>query len=384
MLVGSTYLFFSGLMAITSIIARYARFLGLSVASVGLVFSMAPLIAAASRLPVGLGADRIGAKPFMVLGGVWVLVAGITASYSHGVAGLGVARGLQGLGLAFFVAPSIFAASVLPGVPANRGVAARSAAIALASSTSPFVAGLLVDHAGYSAGFLYGAANGGLAALLSLLLEIEKPATRRGRGLLLRDALREARPLWAVVPVAPLIDGAVFLAFQSLPQAELRDLGYPATVFGTVMSLHGLAGFPSRLSVSRLSTRLTCPSMMLIGYSLTITGLVALRLTVTPPTIYLVGVLYGAGFGLVAPSEQLLIVTNVPKRVRNTVLSLYTLGFDTGGFLGSTLIGALASRSGYTAGYTAMTLLELFSATMVLLWAAYTARLRRKTGNETG
>ena len=384
MLVGSTYLFFSGLMAITSIIARYARFLGLSVASVGFVFSLAPLVAAVSRLPVGLGADRVGARPFMVMGGVWILVAGLVAAVSHSVLGVGLARGLQGLGLAFFVAPSIFAASVLPGVPASRAVSARSAAIALASGTSPFVAGVLVDRFGYMAGFLYGSVNGGLAALLSALMVLEKPSGKTRRGLLLREALRSARGLWAVVPVAPLIDGAVFMGFQSLPQAELRDLGYPAAVFGLALALNGLAGFPSRLSVSRLAPRYGCPMLMLAGYASIVTGLGVLRLSVAPPAIYLVGALYGAGFGLVAPSEQLLIVTNTPRAVRNTVLSIYTLGFDAGGFIGSTLLGALASIHGYQASYTTMIVLETVSATTVLAWATMTQRLRARLQKHTG
>jgi len=373
-------LFFSGLIAITSIIARYTRFLGLSIAGVGFVFSLAPLASAVSRIPVGMGADRIGAQPFMILGGIWILVSGLIAALSHSVLGVALARALQGLGLAFFVAPSIFAASVIPGVPASRAISARSAAIAIASSISPFVAGVLVDHYGYVAGFLYGAANGGLAALLSALLSLEKPVDRIQRTTLLRGALSSARSLWAIVPVAPIIDGAVFLGFQSLPQAELRDLGYPAAVFGLALALNGLAGFPSRLSVSRLAPRYGCPALMLAGYLATITSMGVLRASVAPPAIYLVGALYGAGFGLVAPSEQLLIVTSTPRAVRNTVLSIYTLGFDTGGFIGSTLLGALASSHGYTASYTAMIILETLSAATVLAWAATTQRLGRSPG----
>ncbi len=371
-------MFFSGLIAITSIIARYARFLGLSVASVGLVFSLAPLASAVSRIPVGVGADRVGARPFMVLGSVWILVSGLVAAASHSILGVALARALQGLGLAFFVAPSIFAASVIPGVSASRAISARSAAIALASSISPFISGVLVDHYGYAAGFLYGSANGGLAALLSALLFLEKPVEKTRRSTLLREALSSARSLWAIVPVAPIIDGAVFMGFQSLPQAELRDLGYPAAVFGLALALNGLAGFPSRLSVSRLASRYGCPMLMLAGYASIVTGLGVLRISVAPPAIYLVGALYGAGFGLVAPSEQLLIVTNTPRAVRNTVLSIYTLGFDAGGFIGSTLLGALASGHGYSASYTAMMIMEVLSASIVLAWSTTTKKLRTR------
>ncbi len=364
----ATYAFFSSVMAITSIIARYSRHLGYSIEATGLMFSLTPLAASLLRLPVGVAADRLGGRLFIVLGSLLASAAAVAALSTSSLEGLMAARALQGAALAFFVAPSIYAASVLQGVPPARAIAVRSAAIAAASSTAPYIAGFLVDYAGYRAGFSYAALSGLLAATSSALLPIHAPAAKgNGGGWRVLEVLRHARmliPLFA----ASALDGIVFLGFQSLPQANLRDLGYPASVFGLALALNGAAGVPFRLYASKLSPSLGCIAGMALGYSLAVMGMGLLWRSVTPPWIHVVGLLYGAGLGLVVPSEQLIIVSTVPEKVRNTLLSIYTLFFDVGGFLGSTLLGALAEAQGYAAGYAAMLLSQLSSLILVALW----------------
>jgi predicted MFS family arabinose efflux permease len=361
----ATYAFFSATMGVTSIIARYSRFLGFSVSETGLMFSLTPLVASLLRLPVGVAADRVGGRLFIVGGPLLAASAAAVAMVSSSLGGLMAARGLQGAALAFFVAPSIYAASVLRGVAAARAIAVRSAAIAAASSTAPYIAGLLVDAAGYWAGFAYAALMGLAAAAASALLPLAAP--QGGQGYRVREALEYARriaPLFA----ASLADGVVFLGFQSLPQTHLKDLGYAASVFGLALALQGAAGIPFRLYASRLATRVGCVASMGFGYLLASTAMAVLTGTVVPPWVYVVGLLYGAGLGLVVPSEQLIIVSTVPERIRNTLLSMYTLAFDIGGFIGSTVLGVIAQDMGYHAGYTAMLAVQLASLVLISSW----------------
>jgi predicted MFS family arabinose efflux permease len=380
LLVIATYMFFSGMMSITSIVARYARFLGVSIAGTGVIFSLTSLSAALLRIPVGVAADRLGPRPFMALGGLSVALAGLVAMASGSGLGLGVTRIMQGVGLAFFVAPSIYVASMVRGVSVNTAVSLRSAAISAASITAPFIAGILVDKTGYGAAFTYAVLNAVGAAAASMLIRAGLPQVRASKPRL-GEAFSALRRIW-IVAVTPIVDGAVFLGFQSLPQANLKDLGYPATVFGTALSLSGATGLAARLSTSTLVPLMGCIATMLAGYALLVGATAALLVSVTPPWIYLSGSLYGAGFGFIAPAEQVLIVSNVEPRIRNTVLSMYTLSFDIGGFIGSTLLGAIAEQGGYEAGYTAMVLLQAASLVLVALWGISRKRLRTLLGRE--
>jgi predicted MFS family arabinose efflux permease len=278
------------------------------------------------------------------------------------------ARALQGVALASFVAPSIYAASMLAGVDPAKAIAVRSASIAAASSTAPYIAGLLVDYAGYTAGFAYATLSGLASAAASAALPMARRVRGRG-GPPIREVLSSVRRLLPLF-TASALDGVVFLGFQSLPQTHLKDLGYAASVFGLAMALNGAAGVPFRLYASRLAVRVGCLYSMALGYAAASAGMAALLHSVEPPYIYAAGVAYGAGLGLVVPSEQLLVVSNTPARVRNTVLSVYTLAFDIGGFAGSALLGALAEAHGYGAGYTAMLVAQLTSLAIVSTWAA--------------
>jgi predicted MFS family arabinose efflux permease len=374
LLVIATYMFFSGMMSITSIVARYARFLGVSIASTGIIFSLASLSASVLRIPVGVAADRIGPRPFMALGGLSLALAGLVAMLSESGLGLGITRIMQGVGLALFVAPSIYVASMVRGVSVNTAVSLRSAAISTASATAPFIAGLIVDKAGYGAAFAYAVLNSIGAAAASSLIRAGAPSARAGKPRL-GEAFSALRRIW-IIAVTPIVDGAVFLGFQSLPQANLKDLGYPATVFGTALSLSGATGLVARLSTSVLVPLIGCIATMLMGYTLLVGATAVLLASVLPPWIYLSGSLYGAGFGLIAPSEQVLIVSNVEPRIRNTVLSMYTLSFDIGGFIGSTLLGAIAERGGYEAGYTAISVMQALSLVLVASWSISRRRLR--------
>jgi predicted MFS family arabinose efflux permease len=361
----ATYAFFSAITGITSIIARYSRSLGYTVGETGLMFSLTPLAASMLRLPVGVTADRIGGRVFIVGGPLLATFAAFIAMNTTSLSGLMTARGLQGAALAFFVAPSIYAASVLREVPAARAIAVRSASIAAASSTAPYIAGLLVDYVGYRAGFAYAAVMGLASATASAFLPLSKPTGRREYRV--REALGYAV---RIIPlfITSLVDGIVFLGFQSLPQTHLKDLGFAASTFGLALALQGAAGVPFRLYASKLAVEAGCITSMTLGYSLALTAMALLVSNVIPPWIYAAGLLYGAGLGLVVPSEQLIIVTTVPERLRNTILSVYTLAFDIGGFIGSSLLGIIAQNYGYRAGYTTMLIAQLISLSTISVW----------------
>ncbi len=361
----STFTFFSSSLGIASIIARYGREFGFSLAETGFVFSAAPLAAALLRLPVGFVADRYGAKLFMVAGSAVMTASALYASLARDVPGLFMARLLQGVGLALYIGPSIAAASMLKGVEAHRAIPLRSASISAAATIAPIIVGVVTDSLGYSAAFTVAAVHGAAAAAASAMLKIVKPARHGGRVAGLRKGLSTV----ALLSLLSLIDGIVFFAYQALPQTHLADLGYPATVYGVALAASGVAGFFARLSTAFLTTRYGPARVMAMGYTLSAASLTVIAVGFDPLRLLMSETLYGIGLGLSVPSGQVLLMTSVPQEARNLAASIYTLAFDAGGFAGSYMFGLVAELEGYTRAYSYMAMAELVAAILAAFLA---------------
>ncbi len=378
-LVVLSFAFFSSMIGMASIIARFTRELGLSASGVGFIFSIAPLVAASLRLPIGILADRYGVRVFLVAGGFAAAGAGFTAALMASVEGIIVARIMQGIALALFITPSIVASFQLPDAKPSTAVAYRSASVSLAATVSPVVAGLLVDHLGYATAFGYAGFAGLTATFIALMLPLRENTTRARRSLKGSHVIvvREARKVTPFFAMA-LMDGMVFFTYQSLIQSHLRDMGYPATVYGIAGLVNGIAGAIARASTARLMHVMGAGRLLMTGFIIEALATGLLTRLYTPPGLYLVAALYGVGLGLIVPSEQVLLVDNVDPRVRNTVVSFYSISFDLGGFIGPNVYGFIAEVGDYTRSYTLMPLPSITAAIIVLFYCGRTGACKRK------
>lgn len=357
LLVVSVYLFFFGLIGSSSIIARYSSILGSSVSETGFMFSIAPLVSLLLRIPVGILADRYGSHVFMALGSLALAVSGFLASVSDTLPALLLVRALQGVAIAMFIGPSIAAASNMP----YRGGAARllsyrASAISLAAVTGPVALAYVTDYIGFSEAFIAASAAGIASAVSSGAVARYLAVPRREAQRWSMRAL--ATRSIALVAVIALIDGAVFITLQALPQEHVARLGMPARIYGLYLSISGIIGFFSRILAGELILRLGPLRVAAVG--LAIEGLSNLVLAAwdgDPLILYASGAIYGVGLGLVVPSEQYFLLSGVRRDARNTAASIYAASFDLGGFAGVGGFSRLAESHGYAASYTGMALL---------------------------
>ena len=365
----TVFFFFSSLVGLGSVIARYSREIGINREQAGIMYSAASLTSAVLRIPIGVIADVIGSKTFMAAGLVVAAIAGIEAHHATGLGELIATRVVQGIAIASFIAPSIAATSLIEGGAGivSLAVSARSAAISTALIVSPLIAGILVDTIGYPAAFTYSSivALLGLAPLLRLRLSA--PRTRIGTPMA-KTALRDLKKkiVLGVILVA-LLDGSVFISLQVLVQYEVAEKTLPATYYGIFMSIYGIVGLLSRASSGKVMSLKGPATTMVAGITAEITGLILLAfLRQIPPAFYASAALLGAGLGLVVTSEQYLLVTNTSRQTRNTLASIYAVAVDVGGGLGSILYTAIASLSSYTTTYLSMALAELTAASIAV------------------
>ncbi|ALL01340.1 Arabinose efflux permease [Pyrodictium delaneyi] len=371
-LLAATLLFFTSVSATSSVISRYTRDIGASVAASGQVYALTPLVAALLRIPVGIAADRGNAKRFLVAGGFAATAAGIAAAFAYTVPMVALVRVLQGLALAFFVAPSIAAAAALGGEAFTRAISMRAVMVTAALIVGPLAAGFIVDWLGYWAVFIFTAITGFAAAVIATSIPLRQARIDRlHKGPGLRDALT----LGVLLAIAlAVVDGMVFFSVQSLPQMQLRDLGYRASVFGLFQSLTAASGLVARGLSSHVYTRLGPRRMLALGFALEAIGLSLLAEYPVPPLLYLAGILYGFGSGTSIPGEQMLASMSAPRSAGNRAASLYTLGFDVGGTIGLFVLSEIANSMGYSPAYSIAALAAVAAGTLALLVAGRATR----------
>ncbi|RUM47272.1 MAG: hypothetical protein DSY37_03215 [Hyperthermus sp.] len=388
----SVFLFFSASVGLSSVIARYAEGLGAGAGSVGFMFSLASFVSAVLRVPVGLLADRFGSLLFMGVGLSSVGVAGLVAVFSTGMQHLYLARLVQGVGIASFIAPSIAAASLIAGsdYEAARALSYRSAAISLAITVSPLLASWLVDALGYRAAFLY-VSLVSLAGFVPLyLIRASGGGGRPGRGGG-SGSPRLGLPGWrtaagravAAMVVLAFLDGSVFISLQAIPQYQVAAMKLPARVYGGFLAVYGFMSLASRLLSHRVMRLVGAAPTIASGTVLEAVGLLTLSLHASVPALYMGGTVYGIGRGLVAPSSQYVLLASVPREVRNTVASLYAVGVDMGGGLGTVAYSKLVEVEGYRAAYLAMALAEVLGLASLASLLGVKTLLQRDSRGES-
>lgn len=155
------------------------RDLGASLPQTILIYAGFNLVAALASYPAGALSDRLGRRNILALGFVIFLIGylgfGLSANPAV-VAGLFLLYGLfQGV---FRAAGKALAVDLAPQELRASGVGWYGAAVGLSGLVASLVAGLLWDHVGHAAVFLYGAAfaAAGIVALLLLVAPDRKPA----------------------------------------------------------------------------------------------------------------------------------------------------------------------------------------------------------------
>jgi MFS family permease len=140
----------------------------------------AQLVMLPIALFVGRTADRLGRKPIFLVGFAILPIRAVLYTLSDDSAWLIAVQLLDGIGAGIFGALTpLLLADLMRGTGRyNLAQGAIGTAQGIGASLSGLVAGIIVDHLGYSAAFL---AAGGAASVALILLVIAMPETASGR-----------------------------------------------------------------------------------------------------------------------------------------------------------------------------------------------------------
>jgi MFS family permease len=402
-LVGLTALRWLPVGLTTPITVLLAQSRGLSLAEIGLLFTVHGVVVTVLELPTGGLADVLGRRPVVVAGAVLHLVSCVVFATATAFSGFLVGILLLGLGRALDSGPVEAwyvdtvhrvdpAADVAPGL-ARHG-AADGGSLAVGAIVGGILPGLL-GGAGPEALALpyFGAAVLDvlfIVAVLRLLTEDRPPREGTVRAALAAGARAVPGTVTGAVRLSvtdgPMrlvllltaVAGAGLVACELLGPgrfAELaggRDGG--AAVYGTVLAVSfagaavGAMLTPGLRRLLRGSTRMTCALLFALGAA-------AMAVLAGPDVLLVAGAgfaLYYLAHGSTWPLLSAVLHTRVDVAHRATAVSAMSLAMALGGILGNLAIPPLAAGVSTDAAFLAV-------AVVVLLGAVGCLRLPRTT-----
>ncbi len=382
----------------TPVLVLLAQSRGLTLAEVGLLFTVHGIVVLVFELPTGGLADVLGRRPVIVAGALLHLVACLVFAVADGLAGFLVAVLLVGIGRTLDSGPleawyvdTVHA--LAPGADVTPGLAKHSAAdgagLAVGAVVGGFLPGLLSGGGSTALAlpFLVAAALElvHIGAVVGLLHEVRPPREGSVRTALLAGARQVPTTVTAAVRLSvsdgPMrlvllltaVGGTGLVACELLGPGRFADLAGGrddgAAVYGTVLAASfGAAAVaavlaPSLRRLLRGSTRTTCAVLAVLGAG----GLAALA----GPDVLVVVALAFATFYVAHGATWPLLSTVLHSRVtaahRATAVSAMSLAMAVGGMAANLTLPSVVRLVGTDGTFLAVAALALLGA-VVCLW----------------
>ncbi len=353
--------------------------IGGSEAQIGLVMGMYNAAGIFCQPLVGAWVDRVGRRPFLLLGVSLAAVSSIAFYLFASLPVLAALRALQGIGFsAFFVANYTMVVDLVP--PDRRGWALGIFGISglLSTALSPLAGEFVIRHFGFHAFF----AMTTLLALAALALAFRVRESGGVMALPLRgaQAIREGmgeilRLHMALAFFFGLGTGTIFTflpTFGELLGVTSLALFYTAYA-GAAMVVRAVGG---GLSDTLGRRAVIVPSMFVqaiaTGILAVLGGLIGPRALIPVlPFLFLSGLLAGGAHGFLYPALAALLMDETAEARRGSVVGIFSSVFLAGNALGAMVFGYVIHGLGYGV---------MWSMLSVLLAAGFLASFRLRSG----
>jgi MFS family permease len=363
------------LLGMVPLAPTYADQLGLTETQTGLLLGAASLAPVVVAIPVGLYADRIGARRLALAGAAVLALGTLGQGLTETFWILLVARVVLGVGSA--VIWTAGTAWLSDSVSERRRSAALGAVMTVAgvgASIGPAYAGYVAEALGTGAPFLIAAAG---IAVVTIVLATAGPGGQVEHeplsiGTTVRAVRREHLLIaaLAITVLAGISDGVVGL----LAPLQLDENGLSSGTIGAVFSLAAAVFLVGSTACVRLGDRV-------VTIAAATAGSVALAVALVPLVVSTETASVVAGVALRALAVALLYTISFPLAAngalrtgvgRGAALGLVNVGWGAATLLGPLVAGALAETIGARVAYAAVIGLALGTA----VWLLAVARSR--------
>lgn len=343
--------------AMVPLAPTFADELGLSGVETGMVLAAASLAALVVALPLGLVADRLGARRVTIASALLFTLATLGQGLADEFWSLLLARGAFGVAFgALWGAGAAWLSDSLSEASRPRGLGATVTVSGIGFTAGPVFAGVLADRYGTGTPFLVAAVA---AAVVAAALVVAAPvAPTRPPPQRLREMLRVARrdelvlAGIAIIALIGLVGGGVNL----LVPLQLRENDASAAEIGLLFSAASAvytiaSGFVARLGarsatlrVGGLAALATGLSIVLVLFSSSTIAAVAFVLLRAPFWATMDTIIYPLAAAGAHRS----------KLGRGSVMGLVMLGWAAASTAGPLIAGGIADIAGTRAAYAVM------------------------------
>ena len=342
----ATYFFWISLYLYVPVLPLHAQDLGANLQMVGIIIASYAIGQLLLRIPIGVGSDIIGRKPFAVGALILSAAGAIWLALSPDPWSLFAARTLTGVAAAGWVAISVLFASYYPASNTSRAMAIIMSVNMLSLVTATFFGGIVADHFGNSSTF-YGAAGIGLAGALLLLSAPEpriKAATRYSFSTVV-NVLRTPL-LLRVSAIAITLQFVTFsVNFGFLP-IHAENLGASKSEIGYITTAGLLAAVVGTAASAWVAKRWGPTTAVIVASVATLFSLVVMTITTDLVTLGTLQAFNGLGRGMMNTVLIGMALASAPVAIRATAMGSYQALYAIGMLLGPAASGPIAAAFG--------------------------------------
>jgi MFS transporter, DHA1 family, multidrug resistance protein len=297
--------------------------LALSEAEAQFTFSIALFTMAFATLIYGSLSDHFGRRPVLLSGLILFLIGSAISAVAQTVGTLALGRLVQAIGagcgmtLVRVIARDAYQAEHL-----IRAIAYLTMFYTLGPMVSPIVGGLLIDTLGWRSVFGFALLAGGAITITAYAAiretRPERAATTSKSGILRSYVALLGRPEFTAFVLQSGFNHGAFMTMASASAMLMKELLHrPSTEFGLYFLLFPVGFFIGNLVSSRVGSRASNETMVLLGSVLTMATILVQALfllggTVTPITIFLPGLFLTIAQGISLPYTQVGAMAAIP------------------------------------------------------------------------
>lgn len=339
-------LVFVGVNASRIVFSLYALSLGANAAGVGAILAMLYVFPLVLAWPVGVMADRFGAR--------WLLAAGVVTGGAGMVipavwpslASLYVAALLEGMAI---VLTTVLGQNLV-GVLSRPGERTRNFSnYSLTGSTAiflgPLMAGLVIDHASHAAACLAIAGLMGLS-LLGLIIwggvlpEARHEGDKRGGGNLLATLKDPVLRRMLAVSCIGQLGNDIFQAFTPI---YAHDIGLSASVIGSLMASLAVGSFAVRLGMLALIRRFGERRLLAAAFFVGAVVFALVPFTGDAALLAPLAFTFGLSLGATQTLTMMLIFSGAPEGRGGETVGLRLMVNNVARIAGPALFGAIGA-----------------------------------------
>lgn len=349
-----TALFWCSLYAYVPQLGSFAKNLGASYRMIGLIAGSYGISQTLLRIPLGVASDMLGKRKIFIVIGSFVTVASAFLIFlAPSPVTLLAGRFLAGIAAATWVNFTVMYASYYEHDESPKAIGIINSVNRAGQFIAMLMGGIISLYFGMRHVFLFSAAIGALATVLSLMIEEEK-CVKDGQLFKMSDMLsfikkKEVIIISVLGALSQLITYGTTLGFTPVVAFNLGATYYQLGIMSMLFVLPQI--LVSALAGSLLIDKLGERNTLLTGFVINTALSIVIPLVPWLWALYVVQILNGIGMALTFPLLTGLVIQNVPGQLRNAVMGFFQAVFGLGMILGPILLGTVGNKHGLQAGF---------------------------------